>query len=194
MQTGDSVDKFAEAWWDANTQSDAWTELNMYFDEPKPYRDSADGISHGRGRTGTGAGEGWVDTKWNKAHYASEPDTDRSSNGNKKVTTVNNSKSVPRNVWTATETYNNANGNEYSNDKLYWTQTQRWDESYEKGILEKAQGTGWLQYRRDRYEDWERMHKNVLWFDTAACLNYGHIGDVNRVTIKPTTTRYRRVQ
>ena len=38
------------------------------------------------------------------------------------------------------------------------------------------------------------MHKNVLWFDTAACLNYGHIGDVNKVTIKPTTTRYRRVQ
>lgn len=97
-------------------------------------------------------------------------------------------------MWTSSDTYNNANGNIYSNDKLFWTQTQRWDESYEDGIKEKAAGTGWLQYRRDRYEDWERMHKNVLWFDTAACLDGGFIGGVNKVGIKPTTNRYRKVQ
>ena len=36
------------------------------------------------------------------------------------------------------------------------------------------------------------MHSNVLWFDTAACLANGHIGDVNRVSINPSTKRYRR--
>ena len=34
------------------------------------------------------------------------------------------------------------------------------------------------------------MHSNILWFDTAACLDDGHIGDVNKVTISPTTARY----
>ena len=34
------------------------------------------------------------------------------------------------------------------------------------------------------------MHSNILWFDTAGCLDDGHIGDVNKVTIRPTTARY----
>lgn len=82
----------------------------------------------------------------------------------------------------------------YDNSKLYFTQVQRWDESYENQILEDAAGTGWLQYRRDRYKDWEKMHKNVLWFDTAACLDKGHIGNVNEVSIYPITKRYRKIE
>ena len=36
------------------------------------------------------------------------------------------------------------------------------------------------------------MHSNILWFDTSACLGFGHIGNVNEVTIRPDTTRYQR--
>ena len=49
-----------------------------------------------------------------------------------------------------------------------------------------------LQWRRDRYEDWEKMHSKIQWFDTAACLDGGHIGMVNAVRINPATTRYSR--
>ena len=36
------------------------------------------------------------------------------------------------------------------------------------------------------------MHSNILWFDTAACLDGGHIGNVNKVIISPSTDRYAR--
>jgi len=34
------------------------------------------------------------------------------------------------------------------------------------------------------------MHSNIVWFDTSACLGHGHIGNVNAVSIRPSTTRY----
>ena len=36
------------------------------------------------------------------------------------------------------------------------------------------------------------MHSNIVWFDTSACLGHGHIGNVNAVQIRPSTTRYQR--
>jgi len=36
------------------------------------------------------------------------------------------------------------------------------------------------------------MHRNIMWFDTAACMNGGHIGNVNAVRINPTTERWTR--
>lgn len=36
------------------------------------------------------------------------------------------------------------------------------------------------------------MHSNIVWFDTSACHKSGFIGDVNKVTIRPSTDRYQR--
>jgi len=195
IQTGDSVDEWPTNWWDANTATDAWTEIGMDFEEPAPVDDATEttnigsSYTHDGTRGGYKAGGGWLDTIWKKARKAAEPDTDRENSGNLKVQL-----SDGYTAWVTGDAYNNANGNEYDNNKLYFTQVQRWDESYEDNILKDAAGTGWLQYRRDRYKDWEKMHKNVLWFDTAACLDYGHIGNVNKVGIYPTTTRYRKIE
>ena len=91
---------------------------------------------------------------------------------------------------------NNANGLAFplsnSQSELYFTQKQRFDHAWLADKATNAAGFSLLQWRRDRYEDWEKMHSNILWFDTSACLGFGHIGNVNEVTIRPDTTRYQR--
>ena len=41
---------------------------------------------------------------------------------------------------------------------------------------------GILTWSEARWEEWETMHDNVLWFDTAGCLDGGFIGYVNKHT------------
>ena len=36
-----------------------------------------------------------------------------------------------------------------------------------------------LTWSEARWNEWETMHDNVLWFDTAGCLDGGFIGEVN---------------
>lgn len=40
-----------------------------------------------------------------------------------------------------------------------------------------------VSYDAMRYEQWEKMHDNVIWFDTAGCISKddGWIGYVNKV-------------
>ena len=60
------------------------------------------------------------------------------------------------------------------------------------GIKAKKDG-GIIEWTAKRYEDWETMHDpNVMWFDTAACLDGGHIGNVNAISFQPTTERFSR--
>ena len=57
MHTGGSVNKFQENFWDANSSTDAWTELGMNFEEPKPSwngKGSGNAITRGQGQTGDG--------------------------------------------------------------------------------------------------------------------------------------------
>lgn len=45
----------------------------------------------------------------------------------------------------------------------------------------------------DNYANWEDMHTDVMWFDTAACWAGPFIGNVNSVVITPdssTNTQY----
>ena len=41
---------------------------------------------------------------------------------------------------------------------------------------------GVLTWSEARWDEWETMHDGVVWFDTAACLDFGFIGDVNKAS------------
>jgi hypothetical protein len=36
-----------------------------------------------------------------------------------------------------------------------------------------------------RYDEWEKMHDGVIWYDTAACLQGSYIGKINAMSFKP---------
>ena len=94
--------------------------------------------------------------------------------------------------WTQKNVYDNANDNIYDG-ALYFTQEQRWDESFALAQAEAKKDGGIIEWTAKRYEDWETMHDpNVMWFDTAACLDGGHIGNVNAISFQPTTERFSR--
>jgi hypothetical protein len=87
-------------------------------------------------------------------------------------------------------TYTNPNGNPYDNQGYYKQSTKfyndymdhyntYWDEEFAKDPIEKSQ---------DKYSMWEDMHKDVMWFDTAACWNGNFIGQVNSVVISADTS------
>ena len=117
--------------------------------------------------------------------------TERDSNGNEVLVTTTDANGNTIQDWTTVDAYTNANGNVFDGSQ-YWTQTLRFDHATVEAQIEAASGFAILQWRADRYADWEKMHQNVLWFDTAACLDGGHIGKVNQITITPATPRYKR--
>ena len=39
-----------------------------------------------------------------------------------------------------------------------------------------------LTWSEARWEEWETMHDNVVWFDTAGCLDFDFIGDINKAS------------
>ena len=85
--------------------------------------------------------------------------------------------------------YTNPNGSPYDRER-YYTQTRKfyddymdeyngfWDTYYSKSPIERDS---------DAYSNWADMHKDVMWFDTAACWKGKFIGQVNDVVIAPDT-------
>jgi hypothetical protein len=87
-----------------------------------------------------------------------------------------------------TTVYATPNGNPYDNEG-YYTQTTKfygdgydkewndyWDTWYKQNPIERD---------AEKYSNWEDMHKDVMWFDTAGCWGAPFIGQANSVTIKP---------
>jgi hypothetical protein len=83
--------------------------------------------------------------------------------------------------------YTNPNGNPKDNVG-YYTQKEKfydyysdasnmaWDEFYSKDPI---------ALDADKYDDWAEMHKDVMWFDTAACWKGSFIGNVNSISTTP---------
>lgn len=64
----------------------------------------------------------------------------------------------------------------------YFTQSQRFTGEY----VTYAEN-----YDNDQmYSDWQKMTEDVIFFDTGACMQGGHIGDANNQTFSSATSRY----
>jgi hypothetical protein len=86
-----------------------------------------------------------------------------------------------------TTVYTNPNGNPKDNQG-YYTQDRKfyndymdeynnyWADYYSKSPIDRD---------ADEYSNWADMHKDVMWFDTAACWKGKYIGQVNDVVITP---------
>jgi hypothetical protein len=73
--------------------------------------------------------------------------------------------------------YTNANGSPYA-DPMYFKQSEKYDK-YRSKVNEYfnvwhddtgAVNDGIFTRDKNRYNEWEKMHDGVIWFDTAACV------------------------
>ena len=87
-----------------------------------------------------------------------------------------------------TTEYVNPNGNPYDNKNYYTQTTKFYEDGYDKEWNDYWDGyyaNNPIERDAQKYSDWEDMHKDVMWFDTAGCWEGAFIGAVNSVTIKP---------
>jgi len=66
----------------------------------------------------------------------------------------------------------------------YFTQAQRWNSEYEN----REDYTD--DHNDVEYDEWVKMTEDVIFFDTGACMQGGHIGNANQQTFSATSTRY----
>ena len=93
-------------------------------------------------------------------------------------------KDAGNNVWVS------PNGNPKDN-KGFYTQKKKFYNSYKNFANDKWDklfADNPIQRDSKTYNDWAEMHKDILWFDTAACWKHSYIGQANKVTITPDTT------
>ena len=84
-------------------------------------------------------------------------------------------------VWT------NPNGNPKDNQG-YYTQDRKFYNDYmdhANDMWDKFYAMDPIQQDAEKWSNWEEMHENVWWFDTAGCWSGNFIGAVNSVVIAP---------
>jgi len=87
-----------------------------------------------------------------------------------------------------TETYNDrlARGDYIDHIDANYLTNNGLNGSYNRGVVSDVRANI-LSYDEARWSEWETMHDGTIWFDTGACMQGKFIGDVNKVTISPTT-------
>lgn len=70
----------------------------------------------------------------------------------------------------------------------YFTQTQRYDAWLAE--QERTEDFTPIQLSTEVWDQWKTMTENVIFFDTGACLQGGHIGDANSVQFSAISTRF----
>ena len=79
------------------------------------------------------------------------------------------------------------NGDPYDN-KGYFTQQTKFYDDYQNHynqFWKDSAARDPIASDEIEYEQWEEMHTDIIWFDTAACWKSPFIGDINKVTITP---------
>jgi len=92
-----------------------------------------------------------------------------------------------------TETYNErlAKGDYEDHIDASYLNNNGLNGAYNRGVVSDVRGNI-LSYDEARWSEWETMHDNTIWFDTGACMQGKFIGDVNKVTISPTTVQSKK--
>ena len=62
----------------------------------------------------------------------------------------------------------------------YFQASQTWLDDWNDATSIAKHKERILTWSEARWNEWETMHDNVLWFDTAGCLTGGFIGEVNQ--------------
>ena len=84
-----------------------------------------------------------------------------------------------------TTVYESPNGYPYDN-RGYFTQKQRYNSWYDWEVARA--NTHEIQWDATKYEWWKTSVEDVVWFDTKPCMEGPHIGDANKMVIKPKST------
>lgn len=76
--------------------------------------------------------------------------------------------------------YGGPNGNPNDNDGFF-TQKQRYNDykAWADADAEARKDGNIISYDSKRYDNWEKMHDGVIWFDTKACWEGSYIGKAN---------------
>jgi hypothetical protein len=67
-------------------------------------------------------------------------------------------------------------------DGHYFKPTKQWKDDWRIYYSANQVDRRALEWGQARWDEWATMHDNVIWFDTAACLDGGFIGQVNKQT------------
>lgn len=76
-------------------------------------------------------------------------------------------------------------------DKLehnYFQPSDQWLQDWGEAMTIAKHRERILAWSEAQWSEWETMHENVVWFDTAGCLDGGFIGEVNKHKGGPNTS------